>query len=164
MADIKKTANKVRSKLKGESVLRECQWNAYHHNLSLIPKQSSNRISSMKSRRTNHRQTCGYARRNIRHCRVNLSRSWRNTTARRPTTANDAKGASNASWKSVRTHTHTRTHSELRPNSLASCFAVGGICFLFVSLFVISQPDVRRPTKSSKKCWSRAILPSSLKA
>ena len=68
--------------------------------------QSSNRTSNMKNKRTNHRLICGYAKRSIRRCPANLSRSWRNTTARRRTTVSDAKVASNVNSKSVRARQH----------------------------------------------------------
>lgn len=116
MADIKKTANKVRSKLKGNILkvtirnrilflVEDDWWDGFFF---IWTTQSSNRISSMKSRRTNRRLTWEYAKHSIQHCRANSSRSWPNITARKPITVNDAKVASNVNSKSVRLiSTHT---------------------------------------------------------
>ena len=55
----------------------------------------------MKSRPTNLQRICEYAKRSIRRCRVNSSKWWPNTIARRPTIARGARDVFSGNLKSV---------------------------------------------------------------
>lgn len=63
--------------------------------------QWSNRISSRRNTRTNHRRTWEYARPNIRHCLENLWRLWRNTIGPRPIIGKGVREGYSVSSRSV---------------------------------------------------------------